>query len=121
MSDEQREAFISCGCHIEGVQVCWWPSGEVYMSMWETKHYDGRKMPWRQRIRAIGSILRRGEPYKDQITLSHPEAERLADALRGGGVERPLAPQWSYTGFLNTTGPGANATASPASIEDVST
>ena len=84
---EPKITFVACECHTEGVEVSWWPDdgdGEsVYLSMWELKHYQGRKMPWKQRLRSMWHIAKYGEPFKDQVSLSHYDAERVARALRG--------------------------------------
>jgi len=85
LDEELRQTFIVCECQTEGVEVNYW-RGEhesVYLSMWEAKHYGGRKMLLKQRFRSMWRIMRHGEPYKDEVSLSHDEAGRLADALVG--------------------------------------
>lgn len=65
----------------------WWAE----LAMWEQTR-NGFRFPWGHRLRHIWRIVRRGEPYTDQVTLDRDQALALAawlqdEARRGAPVE----------------------------------
>lgn len=78
---QEVEAQIQCGCHTERLIVSKWDDdefpAEVYFCMWNMSGYDPSKLRWRAKWRSIWRIIRKGEPYLDQVTVSEDEAQEL--------------------------------------------
>ena len=95
MSDP-NEMVVRCQCHVEALHLWRDDDGGVDVSMWKWKPYDG-PTPWRQRLRHVWRILRRGEPFEDQVSLSPEDARRVGAWLLGGPVTVTFTGQASNT------------------------
>lgn len=76
---ETRTQFY-CRCHTHEIQV-WYDSeygGEFEISWWQMGQYNET---WKERLRHIWHILRRGHPYSDWISLDPDDATKLAKFL----------------------------------------
>jgi len=78
------EADFECRCHGDLLRVSIWRDHpedppEIYLSAWQCR--SARSSSWRQRLRHIWRILRCGQPYLDDMILSHKDALRLARFL----------------------------------------
>lgn len=82
---QEVEAQIQCGCHTERLIVSKWTDevypDEVSFCMWNMSGYDPSKLMWRFRWRAIWRIIRKGEPYLDQVAVAEDEARQLGQWL----------------------------------------
>jgi hypothetical protein len=68
-----REKLVTCECHIEGLHLMKFDDdADLYLSIWEERQY-AHKTLWRQRLRHIWRIIRKGRPWDDELVLG-PEA-----------------------------------------------
>lgn len=75
----------SCGTHMLVVERDEELENEIktpmwYFSFWSRGH-DGEKMTWRNRIRTIWQILRKGHPYGDDLVYEKQDLTRLTRFL----------------------------------------
>lgn len=75
-----RTELIECSCFIEGLRLVKFEDDDddLYLSMWADKHYV-HPVPWKQRLRNIWRIIRKGDPFEDELILS---TEAQADLVR---------------------------------------
>ena len=92
--DKQR--FFTCECHGEGIIVSLWdddPEVIVSLSLWRYGAGDYGITRWRNRLRHIWYILRRGHPYTDDILLSGRSQDpksKLQEWTQGHGFGAPV-------------------------------
>jgi hypothetical protein len=76
--------FFTCLCEGEAVAVshAWWDKDdvEIYLSMWQSGG-RGWNHSWRERLRQIWRIIRRGYPYLDDVSLTPTQARELGEKL----------------------------------------
>lgn len=81
MSDP--EIFVKCSCYGEGVFLSHDAEDNLfYLSLWSFYVNHAAITPWSARLRHIWQILRTGTPFRDNVILSHDEANKIADFLR---------------------------------------
>lgn len=82
---QEVEAQIQCGCHTERMIVTRWTDDpfptEMYFTMWHMAGHAPSKIAWRCRWRFIWRIIRKGEPYLDQVAVAEDEARELGQWL----------------------------------------
>ena len=76
-----NEKWVRCNCGSEMLCVSWGEDGEwgIDIAFWQMG--QGEHKSWRERLRHIWRIIRRGTPYSDYIILEPDEARALAHVL----------------------------------------
>ena len=80
-----EQKFVVCDCHTHALAVSLLEDGddaawdEIGISFWTYGH--GRTDCWRERLRHIWNIVRRGHPYLDSVCLSREKARELGETL----------------------------------------
>ena len=73
-----REKFIKCDCHSEGMLVTKFDDGEeMYFSYWR-EGIDPLKLSWWMRLKLCWTVLTKGNPHTDQVLLNKEKAMELA-------------------------------------------
>lgn len=74
-----NEEFYICECGCDAISVTI-DDDYVCLSMW-TIEPDSEVFSWKNRIRLIWQIIKRGHPCLDSIILSKDKAKELADEI----------------------------------------
>ena len=90
-----REKFIKCDCHSEGMLVTKFDDGEeIYFSYWR-EGINPIKLSWWMRLRLCWMVLTKGNVYNDQVILNKEKAVELASwliletgVLEGGAMDK---------------------------------
>ena len=73
-----REKFIKCDCHGEGILVTKYDDEEeMYFSYWR-EGINPVKLSWRMRLKLCWLTLTKGSFYTDQVILNKEKAMELA-------------------------------------------
>ena len=73
-----REKFIKCDCHSEGMLVTKFDDEEeTYFSYWR-QGIDPIKLSWWMRLKLCWMVLTKGNVYDDQVVLNKEKAIELA-------------------------------------------
>ena len=73
-----REKFIKCDCHGEGILVTKYDDGEeMYFSYWR-EGINPIKLSWWMRLKLCYLALFKGNFYNDQVVLNKEKAMELA-------------------------------------------
>ena len=75
---DDKDLHLTCSCHGHDLRfarddddLMW------YISLWERRHGNGYS--WRNRLRHIWFILRKGHPFVDEIVLETPQLLELQE------------------------------------------
>ena len=90
-----REKFIKCDCHSEGMLVTKFDDGEeMYFSYWR-EGINPVKLSWWMRLKLCWMVLTKGNYHDDQIILNKQKAVELASwliletgVLEGGTMDK---------------------------------
>lgn len=73
--------FFNCSCHTEGLIFEYDAEyKEANVALWHYGNYT-EKLGWRERIRWCWSIIRKGLPWTDAVSMSPSEARRFAETI----------------------------------------
>ena len=73
-----REKFIKCDCHGEGILVTKYDDEEeMYFSYWR-EGMNPIKLSWWMRLKLCWMVLTKGNVYDDQVVLNKEKAMELA-------------------------------------------
>ena len=79
-----EEEFYVCICGTTAICLTHYPNDpedtDINIALWE-QGVNNRDTSWRERLRYIWYIIRKGHPYTDYVILSQADAIRLAQKL----------------------------------------
>jgi hypothetical protein len=80
---KEESLMLKCACSSEAVELTYWPNDDVpdefWFCMWEMA--PARPLCWRERIRWCWNILRKGNPWADNIILNPEQAKQVAEFI----------------------------------------
>ena len=81
---EEKEEFYVCVCGCTAISLSRWiydpDDTDINISMW-ARGLSNRNDSWRERLRHIWHIIRKGHPFEDNVILSKEDARRLSEKL----------------------------------------
>lgn len=86
----ENPALFICTCNGHVLSVEKWDGMEAPQYFITTFAATGGRVSWKDRIKHIWHIIRKGEPYSDQIILSEWQMINLADTILAMTEKRNL-------------------------------
>jgi len=86
MKIKEKELFVKCSCYGEGAlfSAPIEDKGTIdmlYVSFWSQGLGDPRYLRFKDKIRFIWQVIRKGRPYEDELVLVKKEAEEIRNYL----------------------------------------